>query len=188
MLGYFSLVGLLRLHSLLGDYYQAVKALENIDIHKKVCASRIWNINYHFSYCQFVGFVLEPFFFGSGLPNHHGILRWLCLHDDATLRWRHPYIQFGIVVFAKSQAVVPVSYLSEWSGFICFFLLNVCFIFEFIIWTEIFIRRSTNKPSKCISCCLYVSYYIRNTSMSLFSKLCVRKIWLTKLPECKVVI
>lgn len=36
MLGYFSLVGLLRLHSLLGDYYQAVKALENIEIHKKV--------------------------------------------------------------------------------------------------------------------------------------------------------
>ena len=25
MLGYFSLVGLLRLHSLLGDYYQAIK-------------------------------------------------------------------------------------------------------------------------------------------------------------------
>lgn len=35
MLGYFSLVGLLRLHSLLGDYYQAVKALENIEIHRK---------------------------------------------------------------------------------------------------------------------------------------------------------
>lgn len=39
MLGYFSLVGLLRLHSLLGDYYQAIKALENIDIHKKVSNS-----------------------------------------------------------------------------------------------------------------------------------------------------
>ena len=36
MLGYFSLVGLLRLHSLLGDYYQALKALENIDFNKKV--------------------------------------------------------------------------------------------------------------------------------------------------------
>ncbi|XP_074000255.1 eukaryotic translation initiation factor 3 subunit l [Rhodnius prolixus] len=35
MLGYFSLVGLLRLHSLLGDYYQAIKVLENIEIHKK---------------------------------------------------------------------------------------------------------------------------------------------------------
>jgi hypothetical protein len=27
MLGYFSLVGLLRLHSLLGDFYQAIKVL-----------------------------------------------------------------------------------------------------------------------------------------------------------------
>ena len=36
MLGYFSLVGLLRLHSLLGDYYQALKVLENIDFSKIV--------------------------------------------------------------------------------------------------------------------------------------------------------
>jgi translation initiation factor 3 subunit L len=35
MLGYFSLVGLLRLHSLLGDYYQAIKVLENIDLHRQ---------------------------------------------------------------------------------------------------------------------------------------------------------
>ena len=36
MLGYFSLVGLLRLHSLLSDYYQALKVLENVDVNKKV--------------------------------------------------------------------------------------------------------------------------------------------------------
>lgn len=35
MLGYFSLIGLLRLHSILGDYYQAIKVLEPIEIHKK---------------------------------------------------------------------------------------------------------------------------------------------------------
>lgn len=35
MLGYFSLIGLLRVHSLLGDYYQAIKVLEPIEIHKK---------------------------------------------------------------------------------------------------------------------------------------------------------
>lgn len=35
MLGYFSLVELLRVHSLLGDYYQAIKVLEPIEIHKK---------------------------------------------------------------------------------------------------------------------------------------------------------
>jgi len=41
MLGYFSLIGLLRLHSLLGDYYQALKVLENIELNKKNMYSRI---------------------------------------------------------------------------------------------------------------------------------------------------
>uniref|UniRef100_H0Y1E0 Eukaryotic translation initiation factor 3 subunit L n=1 Tax=Otolemur garnettii TaxID=30611 RepID=H0Y1E0_OTOGA len=41
MLGYFSLVGLLRLHSLLEDYYQAIKVLENIELNKKSMYSRV---------------------------------------------------------------------------------------------------------------------------------------------------
>jgi translation initiation factor 3 subunit L len=36
MLGYFSLIALLRVHSMLGDYHLAVKVLENIDLHKNV--------------------------------------------------------------------------------------------------------------------------------------------------------
>ncbi|KAK2154394.1 hypothetical protein LSH36_269g04005 [Paralvinella palmiformis] len=49
MLGYFSLVGLLRLHSLLGDYYQALKVLENVDFNKKVarCKGRQFVIRVH---------------------------------------------------------------------------------------------------------------------------------------------
>lgn len=39
MLGYFALIGLLRLHSLLGDYYQAIKVLENIDFNKQALES-----------------------------------------------------------------------------------------------------------------------------------------------------
>ncbi|XP_012271766.1 eukaryotic translation initiation factor 3 subunit L [Orussus abietinus] len=41
MLGYFSLVGLLRLHSLLGDYYQAIKVLENVELYKKSVYSHV---------------------------------------------------------------------------------------------------------------------------------------------------
>lgn len=41
MLGYFSLIGLLRLHSLLGDYYQAIKVLGNVDLNKKTLYSRV---------------------------------------------------------------------------------------------------------------------------------------------------
>lgn len=36
MLGYYSLIGLLRLHSLLGDYHQAIKVLENIDLNRQI--------------------------------------------------------------------------------------------------------------------------------------------------------
>lgn len=36
MLGYFSLVGLLRVHCLLGDYELALKTMENVDLVKKV--------------------------------------------------------------------------------------------------------------------------------------------------------
>lgn len=41
MLGYFSLVGLLRVHSLLGDYYQAIKVLENVELYKKSAYSHV---------------------------------------------------------------------------------------------------------------------------------------------------
>ncbi|XP_071450275.1 eukaryotic translation initiation factor 3 subunit L [Hetaerina americana] len=54
MLGYFSLVGLLRLHSLLGDYYQAIKALENIELHKKTQYSHVPACQITMSY--YVGF------------------------------------------------------------------------------------------------------------------------------------
>ncbi|EDW69075.1 eukaryotic translation initiation factor 3 subunit L [Drosophila novamexicana] len=54
MLGYFSLVGLLRVHSLLGDYYQAIKVLEPIEIHKKSAYSHIPACQISTSY--YVGF------------------------------------------------------------------------------------------------------------------------------------
>ena len=41
MMGYFSLVGLLRLHSLLGDFFQAIKVLEHIELNKKSMYSRV---------------------------------------------------------------------------------------------------------------------------------------------------
>ncbi len=41
MMGYFSLVGLLRLHSLLGDYYLAIKVLDKIELSKQSLYSRV---------------------------------------------------------------------------------------------------------------------------------------------------
>jgi translation initiation factor 3 subunit L len=41
MLGYFSLIGLLRLHSLLGDFFQALKVLDHIQLNKKNIFNRV---------------------------------------------------------------------------------------------------------------------------------------------------
>ncbi len=40
-LGYFSLIGLLRIHGLRGDYKQAVKTVENIEFGPTVCSADI---------------------------------------------------------------------------------------------------------------------------------------------------
>ena len=39
MLGYFSIIGLLRVHSLLGDFTLALKVMENVELNQKVRAS-----------------------------------------------------------------------------------------------------------------------------------------------------
>lgn len=36
MLGYYSIIGLLRLHSLLGDYHRAIRGLENVDLNRQM--------------------------------------------------------------------------------------------------------------------------------------------------------
>jgi translation initiation factor 3 subunit L len=36
MLGYFSIIGLLRVHVLLGDFTLALKVMENVDLNQKV--------------------------------------------------------------------------------------------------------------------------------------------------------
>lgn len=41
-LGYFSLIGLLRLHTQLGDYYNALDSVKNVTISKKVGVAIIW--------------------------------------------------------------------------------------------------------------------------------------------------
>ena len=43
-LGYFSLIGLLRLHCQLGDYYQALQSAKNVQLSKKVFFTFQYNI------------------------------------------------------------------------------------------------------------------------------------------------
>ncbi|ORY47734.1 hypothetical protein BCR33DRAFT_714808 [Rhizoclosmatium globosum] len=54
MLGYFSIVGLCRIHCLLGDYTMALKALENIELNKKGLFARVTAC--HITTYYYVGF------------------------------------------------------------------------------------------------------------------------------------
>ncbi|KAK8192557.1 hypothetical protein M8818_007727 [Zalaria obscura] len=54
MLGYFSIVGLLRVHCLLGDFSLAIKTLDDIELNKKAMFARVMAA--HFSTYYYVGF------------------------------------------------------------------------------------------------------------------------------------
>ena len=54
MLGYFSLIGLLRVHVLLGDFSLALKTLDDIELNKKAMFARVMAA--HFNTYYYVGF------------------------------------------------------------------------------------------------------------------------------------
>ncbi|KAF2473502.1 eukaryotic translation initiation factor 3 [Lindgomyces ingoldianus] len=54
MLGYFSIIGLLRVHCLLGDFSLALKTLDNIELNKKAMFARVMAA--HFTTYYYVGF------------------------------------------------------------------------------------------------------------------------------------
>ena len=54
MLGYFSLIGLLRVHCLLGDFALALKTLDDIELNKKAMFTRVMAA--HFTTYYYVGF------------------------------------------------------------------------------------------------------------------------------------
>jgi translation initiation factor 3 subunit L len=54
MLGYFSIIGLLRVHCLLGDYSLALKVMDNIEMNKKALFARVTAC--HITAYYYVGF------------------------------------------------------------------------------------------------------------------------------------
>lgn len=54
MLGYFSIIGLLRVHCLLGDFSLALKTLDDIELNKKAMFARVMDA--HFATYYYVGF------------------------------------------------------------------------------------------------------------------------------------
>ncbi len=78
MLGYFSVVGLLRVHSLLGDFTLALKVMENVELNQKVRGNRlsVWTDTDSYSVAIHTC---------DSLPCHHLLLCRLLLHNAATL-------------------------------------------------------------------------------------------------------
>lgn len=77
MLGYFSIVGLLRLHSLLGDYYQAIKVLENVELYKKNAYSHVPGCQISTAY--YVGFAYMMMRRFVSLKHFINIAYFICL-------------------------------------------------------------------------------------------------------------
>lgn len=121
MLGYFSLVGLLRLHSLLGDYYQAIKVLENIELNKKVSFASvplyIFMVNGIFLLCcphsciHAVLCLTEHVLACARVPDHHLLLCGVRLLDDEALSGCHPSLCQHPALHPEDQKPVPEVYL-----------------------------------------------------------------------------
>jgi len=84
MLGYFSIIGLLRVHVHLGDFTLGLKVLENVELNQKV----------DFTIVSFCVLTLETVAFHEGysMSRRHILLRWLLLHHVEAIPRRHPYL------------------------------------------------------------------------------------------------
>lgn len=130
MLGYFSLVGLLRLHSLLGDYYQAIKVLENIELNKKVikypdycCLKTKKRVGFVWQHANIVHQIKsgclcfsEHVFTCARVSDHHLLLCWFRISDDETLSGRHSCLRQHSAVHPEDQKHVPENHLQIWDG------------------------------------------------------------------------
>ena len=126
MLGYFSLVGLLRLHCLLGDYYLALRSLDYVDmeLNKKVRQGdskrpreqrerkKKKNLTTGESICWVFAHAPGLVRACDRVPHHHLLLRGVRLRDAPPVprRWRHS-VQHPLLPGpdqAVPHAVLPV--------------------------------------------------------------------------------
>jgi translation initiation factor 3 subunit L len=87
MLGYFSIIGLLRVHVLLGDFTLALKVMENVELNQKVRSAR--------RYCQhnLKGRIIGTIYTRHCLPRRDVLLCRLLLHHASSVSRRHSLIR-----------------------------------------------------------------------------------------------
>lgn len=87
MLGYFSIIGLLRVHVLLGDFTLALKVMESVELNQKACPGlRKSSAFTHVSQVTF-----HPC---NSMPCYNLLLCWLLLHHATTIPRCHSYFRY----------------------------------------------------------------------------------------------
>ena len=108
MLGFFSLIGLLRVHVLLGDFTLALKVAENVELNQKVCCVL-------FAMSPLAEPWLDAIHSCDSLPCHHVLLCWFLLHHAAAVPRRHPHIRLYSELY-PSDETIPHTKLPVRSG------------------------------------------------------------------------
>lgn len=104
MLGYFSIIGLLRVHVLLGDFTLALKVMENVELNQKVCP----DIRRFSAFTHVSAVTLHP---GNSMSCYNLLLRWFLLHHATTISGCHPYFRYHLKLHL-ADASVPYEKLS----------------------------------------------------------------------------
>jgi RNA polymerase I-associated factor PAF67 len=106
MLGYFSLIGLLRVHVLLGDFTLALKVVENVELNQKV-SERIFS--QRVSFCvlgSHAAHLIESLYPRYCLSCRDVLLRGILLHHASPLPRRNPCLCANFE-FHPANATIP---------------------------------------------------------------------------------
>lgn len=99
MLGFFSIIGLLRVHVLLGDFTLALKVMENVELNQKVLS---------------VSYIRRLFPSNAGLVTIHArhrlpcydvLLRRVLLHHAPSLPRRHSRVRLDTELYTPHEAI-----------------------------------------------------------------------------------
>ena len=78
LLGYFSILGLLRVHTMLGDFTLALKSMENVELNQKVLTHHLFFGRPHLTLMDRSQVFTHP---GDRMPRLDLLLRGILLHD-----------------------------------------------------------------------------------------------------------
>ena len=79
LLGYFSILGLLRVHTMLGDFTLALKSMENVELNQKVFISLFTRLDgLHLTLINCISVLTHP---SDRMPRLDLLLRRVLLHD-----------------------------------------------------------------------------------------------------------